>query len=447
MDAAKNIVTDNQTRPKSGLQAQWLERMGRVIPSAVAGRAPMLVARAEGAHVWDMEGRAFIDLVGGVGCLNVGHSHPRVVAAIQAQAALFTHTDFAMLPYQTYITLAERLVGTVPGPSAKQAAFFNSGAEAVENAVKVARIATGRPAVIAFEGAFHGRTYMALSLTSKIDPYKRGMGPFMPEVYRTPYPDPYRLGSAALEFVLQSINRMFVATVDARQVAAIIVEPILGEGGFVVPPPGFLPALRALCDRYGILLIVDEIQTGLCRTGKMWATEHSGIEPDLMVIGKSIAAGLPLSGIIGRRQILDRIPVNAIGGTFVGNPVSCAAALAVLDIIKDEDLVTRASRLGTLIRQQFTSMAERHALIGHVRGMGAMMAIELVRDRHTKQPAFEETTAVIEHAFAEGVLFLRAGLYGNVIRILTPLVISETDLLRALFVLDGALATVQQSVS
>lgn len=448
MDAARLPVTNTHPHSPESLTAALQERMRRAVPSALASRTPIFVARAEGARVWDVEGREFIDLVGGVGCLNVGHSHPRVVAAIRAQAAHFTHTDFAILPYENYIALAERLLATVPGASVKQGGLFNSGAEAVESAVKVARIATGRPAVIAFEGAFHGRTYMALSLTSRIDPYKRGMGPFMPEVYRAPYPDPYRSESAdALTFVLKRIDRMFVTTVDPRQVAAIIVEPILGEGGFVVPPPGFLPALRTLCDRQGILLIVDEIQTGFGRTGKMWAMEHSEIDPDLLIVGKSIAAGLPLAALIGRRVHYERVPHNAIGGTFVGNPVACAAALAVLDVMREEALLHRATQLGELMGQRFTEMAERYPLIGHVRGLGAMMGIELVRDRRTREPASEATLAVIERAAQEGVLLLRAGLYGNVIRILAPLMIAETDLMRALDILDGALATVQQSAA
>jgi 4-aminobutyrate aminotransferase/(S)-3-amino-2-methylpropionate transaminase len=372
--------------------------------------------------------------------MNVGHSHPRVVDAIRAQAARFTHTDFSVLPYEGYIALAERLARIAPGPSPKQVALFNSGAEAIENAVKVARIATGRPAVIAFEGAFHGRTYMALSLTSRIDPFKRGMGPFVPEVYRAPYPDPYRSPEPQpTRHVLRAIERMFVSHVDAQQVAAIIVEPVLGEGGFVVPPMDFLPALRRLCDDHGILLIVDEIQSGLGRTGKMWATEHTRVEPDLLVAAKSLAAGLPLSAVIGRQAAFERVPPRAIGGTFVGNPVACAAALAVLDIIEDERLLDRAVRIGAEIHGRFTEYAGRHQIIGDVRGLGAMVAIELVKNRHTKEPARETTRAVIDHALAQGVLLLGAGTYGNVIRVLAPLVISGPDLDQALDVIARAL--------
>src|SRR3990170_3753515 len=332
-----------------------------------------------------------------------------------------------------------------PGPSAKQVAFFNSGAEAVENAVKVARLATGRPAVIAFEGAFHGRTYMALSLTSKVDPYKRRMGPFMSDIYRAPYPDPYRSPEPdATAFALRRLETMLTTHVDPAQVAAIIVEPVLGEGGFVVPPPDFLPALRPLCDRIGALLIVDEVQTGFGRTGKFFATEHAAIEADLMVIGKSLAVGLPLSGVIGRREVFVPVHPGALGGTYPGNPVACAAALAVLDVIKEERLVERAVRLGVLLRDRLTAMARRYPLIGDVRGLGAMVAIELVADRRTKVPAAAETSAVLAHALSQGVLLLRAGVYGNVIRFLMPLVIPEELLEEALQALDRSLAIVQE---
>ena len=439
------LVRGGKAQARPGARtADLLVRKARVVPDAIPLHAPIFAVRGEGARFWDVEGRMFIDLVGGVGCLNVGHSHPRVVAAIQAQAARLTHSDFSIVPYEEYVALAERLVAGAPGPSPKQAALFNSGAEAVENAVKIARLATGRSAVLAFEGAFHGRTYMALSLTGRIDPYKRGLGPFAPEVYRAPYPDPYRLPVAdPVGFVLGGIERMFHTTVDAQALAAIIVEPVLGEGGFVVPPPTFLPGLRALCDRHGILLIVDEVQTGFGRTGKMWAVEHSGIEPDIMVAGKSIAAGLPLSAVIGRKAILERVPASAIGGTYVGNPVACAAALAVLDVIDEERLVDRAVWVGQVLRQRFEAFARRFPLIGDVRGLGAMMAFELVRDRATKEPAPEETEAVVAHALSESVLLLRAGVYRNVIRILAPLVITEEDLETALAVIERAVAAAQ----
>lgn len=431
-------TTPTRHGPRS---AELMARKTVVVPDAVDITVPFFAARAEGVRIWDVDGNAYIDLSGGVGCMNVGHSHPRVVEAIRDQAARFTHTDFSVVPYEGYVALAERLARVAPGPSPKQVALFNSGAEAVENAVKVARVATGRPAVIAFEGAFHGRTYMALSLTSRIDPFKRGMGPFAPEVYRAPYPDPYRsVDPHPTRFVMRALERMFVSHVDAQQVAAIVVEPVLGEGGFIVPPTDFLPALRALCDQHGILLIIDEIQTGLGRTGKMWATEHVHVEPDLLIVAKSLAAGLPLSAVIGRQAVFERVPPRAIGGTYVGNPVACAAALAVLDIIDDEHLLDRAVRIGAEIRQRFTEYAARHQIIGDVRGLGAMMAVELVGNRHTKEPAPNATKAAVGHALAEGVLLLSAGTYGNVIRALVPLVISHDDLDQALGVIDRALA-------
>jgi len=447
----RNAFSDRENRMSSTIAGrrskQLLKRMSKAVPAAMGGRSSFFVARAEGAGLWSVDGRRFVDFAGGVGCLNVGHSHPRVVAAIKRQAARFTHTDFSVVPYEGYVALAERLIALAPGPGLNQVAFFNTGAEAVENAVKVARIATARGAIIAFEGAFHGRTYMALSLTSKIDPYKRGMGPFMPEVYRAPYPDPYRVADEnPTDFVMRAMTQMFVTHVDPSQVAAIIVEPILGEGGFVVPPPDFLPALRRLCDAYGILLIVDEVQTGLGRTGKLWAVEHAGIEPDLMVVGKSLAAGLPLSAVVGRRELFDRVPAGAIGGTYPGNPVACAAALAVLDIFRDEHLVDRARWLGELIRRQFERFAKRYPLVGDVRGVGAMMAIELVRNRRSKEPAPRETGAVLEHALASGALFLRAGVHRNVIRVLAPLVIAEVDLKAGLKALDRALQAVNGQV-
>lgn len=437
-------MREERTQPGGARSRALMERKRRAVPDAIAPMMPVFAARAEGAFLWDEDGRRFIDLAGGVGCMNVGHSHPRVVAAVTEQAARFTHTDFTVVPYEGYVALAERLVALTPGPSPKQAALFNSGAEAVENAAKVARLATGRPALIAFEGGFHGRTQMALTLTGRVNPYKKGMAPFAPEVYRAPYPYPYR--SPVPEptvYVMARLEEMFATHVDPGQVAAIIVEPLLGEGGFVLPPPDFLPALRAFCDRHEILLIVDEVQTGMARTGRMFAVEHADIEPDLMVVGKSLAAGLPLSAIVGRREVFAPIPPQAVGGTYVGNPVACAAALAVLDIMEAERLPDRATRLGVLLHDRLSAMARRHPLIGEVRGLGAMMAIELVTDPRAKTPAAAETAAVVARALADGVILLTAGVRRNVIRFLMPLTISEELLEEALAVLDRALGAVQ----
>jgi 4-aminobutyrate aminotransferase/(S)-3-amino-2-methylpropionate transaminase len=425
--------------------ASWLQEKDRWVARAIAIHLPAVVSRAEGALLTDLDGQTFIDLSGGVGCLNVGHSHPAVVAAVVEQARRFTHTDFSVAPYEGYIRLCRRLCQLAPGPRPKKAILLNSGAEAVENAVKIARAVTGRPALVAFEGAFHGRTYMSLSLTSKIDPYKRDFGPFMPEVYRVPYPDPYRLPDATAT-VLRRLEDLFTAHVQADRVAAIVVEPVLGEGGFVVPPPDFFPQLRVLADRYGILLIVDEIQTGFGRTGRMFAIEHWGVEPDLMTVAKSIAAGLPVSAVVGVREIMDALPEGALGGTYVGNPVACAAALAVLEVMESERLTDRAAALGAKMRQRFTALAARTPLVGDVRGLGAMVAMELVRDRSTREPAPRETLEVIRRAATRGVLVLRAGLHNNVIRILAPLVIPDDLLDQALDVLEECVLEVTQQV-
>ncbi len=327
------------------------------------------------------------------------------------------------------------------------AILFNSGTEAVENAVKIARAATGRSALIAFQGAFHGRTYMSLSLTSKVEPYKKNFGPFMPEVYRVPFPDPYRSADAdATAAVMRQFDDLFATHVQADRVAAIVVEPILGEGGFVVPPMNFFRELRARADRYGILLIVDEVQTGIGRTGRMFAIEHFGIEPDLMTVAKSIAVGLPVSAVVGARDIINVLPEGSLGGTYVGNPVACAAALAVLQIMEDEHLVARAASLGERMRTRFRRWQAQSALVGDVRGLGAMVAIELVRDRTTKEPAVRETAEIIHRAMTRGVLLLKAGIFNNVIRILAPLVIPESQLDRALDVLEECVMEVAAEV-
>ncbi len=420
-----------------------LEDLRRWVSAAVPIYLPAVIARAEGALLIDVDGNTFIDLVGGVGCLNVGHSHPRVVAAVTDQAARFTHTDFGVAPYDVYVRLARRLCSLAPGSRAKKAILLNSGSEAVETAVKIARATSGRPALIAFEGAFHGRTYMSMSLTSKIDPYKRNFGPFVPEIYRAPFPDPYRCPEPdATRWTMRALDNLLITHVQPDRVAAVVVEPVLGEGGFVVPPPDFLSALRMFTRRHGMLLIADEVQTGIGRTGRMFALEHVGVEPDLLVVAKSLAAGLPLSAVVGAADVMDAMPEASVGGTYVGNPVACAAALAVLDIVEDEGLLARAQVLGDRMTARFRRLQERSTLVGDVRGLGAMVAIELVRDRAAKTPAPEQTAEVIRRAMARGVLLLRAGVYNNVIRILTPLVITDEQLNQALDVIDEAVMEV-----
>jgi 4-aminobutyrate aminotransferase / (S)-3-amino-2-methylpropionate transaminase / 5-aminovalerate transaminase len=417
-----------------------LERMQRAVAGPISASFPVVVEEARGAVVIDVDGNVFIDFTGGVGCLNVGHAAPRIVAAAQEQLARFSHTDFTVLPYESYVLLAERLTRLAPISGQVRAAFFNSGAEAIENAVKIARAYTRRPAVIAFDGGFHGRTLMAMSLTSKTHPYKAGFGPFAPEVYRVPFPNPYRGPDA--DQALRELERAFALRVPAEEVAAIVFEPVQGEGGFVLPPAEFVRGLRRLCDRHGIVMVADEVQTGFGRTGRLFALEHFGVEPDLVTVAKSIAGGLPLSGVLGRAEIMDAPADNGIGGTFVGNPVACAAGLAVLDTIEEEGILERAEAIGAEIRARMESWRERFDPIGDVRGLGAMLAIELVGDRGAKDPAPAVTSAIVEAAAERGLLLLKAGVHGNCIRVLLPLVIAGAELEEALDVWEEALEAV-----
>ena len=414
-----------------------LARKQQVVADPLSIFLPVVIDHGQGATLSDVDGNTFIDFTGGVGCLNVGHANPRVVEAVQEQAARFLHTDFTIVPYEAYVTLAERLIAASPFSGPAKAAFFNAGTEAIENAVKFARAYTRRPAVIAFEGGFHGRTLLALSLTSKTHPYKAGLGPFSPEVYRLPFAQDYRGPSA--DDALAALERALVTTVAAESVAAIVIEPVQGEGGFVVAPQAFLHGIRRICDDNGIVLVVDEVQTGFGRTGKMFAIEHYGIEPDLMVVAKSIAAGLPLSGVLGKAEIMDAPGDSAIGGTYVGNPVAQAAALAVLDVFEDEGLIERANALGETIRSRMLDWQERWDAIGDVRGLGVMLAIELVHDRATKDPAPDLAGAVVEAAAERGLLLLKSGIYSNCIRVLVPLVISDAEVDEALGVWEAAL--------
>jgi 4-aminobutyrate aminotransferase / (S)-3-amino-2-methylpropionate transaminase / 5-aminovalerate transaminase len=417
-----------------------IARKEQVVAEPLSLVHPVVVAEGRGALLTDVDGNTFVDLTGGVGCLNVGHSHPRVVEAAQQQLSRFGHTDFTIMPYEPYVELAERLIGISPVRPPAKAAFFNAGTEAIENAIKFARSFTKRPAVIAFEGAFHGRTLLAMTMTSKTHPYKAGLGPFAPEVYRVPFPHSYR--GPSTDEALAALERAFLTQVAPESVAAIVMEPVLGEGGFVAAPTEFVQGVRRLCDEHGIVFVVDEVQTGYGRTGKMWAIEHHGVEPDLLVLAKSIAAGLPLSAVLGRAEIMDAPPDSAIGGTYVGNPVAQAAALAVLDVFEEENLVARAGELGETIRGRMEAWRDRFDAVGDVRGLGAMLAIELVRDRETKEPDADSATAVVEAAAQRGVLLLKSGIYGNCIRVLTPLVISDAELDEALGAWEQALESV-----
>jgi 4-aminobutyrate aminotransferase / (S)-3-amino-2-methylpropionate transaminase / 5-aminovalerate transaminase len=417
-----------------------LERKGRVVADPLSVYLPVVIEDGRGVRINDVDGNSFIDFTGGVGCLNVGHSHPRVVAAIAEQAERFAHTDFTIVPYELYVSLAERLIAVSPFSGPAKAAFFNAGTEAVENAIKFARSYTKRSAVIAFEGGFHGRTLLALSLTSKTHPYKAGLGPFAPEVYRVPFANDYRGPSVA--DALAALERTLVTNVAAEEVAAIVIEPVQGEGGFVVAPPEFMAGVRRICDEHGIVLVVDEVQTGFGRTGKLFAIEHYGVEPDLMTVAKSIAAGMPLSGVIGKAAIMDAPPDSAIGGTYVGNPIAQAAAHAVLDVIEEEGLCDRAAEIGEQLRVRMTTWQERWPQIDDVRGLGAMLAIELVRDPETKEPASDLATAVAEAAFERGLMLLKSGIYSNCIRVLTPLVVTDAELDEAMGAWEQALEAV-----
>ena len=432
--ATKTI--DIRTEIPGPRSREIIARKERVIADPLSLNFPIVIERGEGATLTDVDGNTFIDFTGGVGCLNVGHAHPRVVEAAQEQLERFSHTDFTIVPYEIYVRLAERLCELAPIENGK-AAFFNAGTEAVENAIKFARSFTGRPAVIAFEGGFHGRTLLSLSMTSKTHPYKAGLGPFAPEVYRVQFPNEYR-GPTAAE-ALAALEQALVTHVAAETVAAIVLEPVQGEGGFVVAPQEFMDGVRRLCDTHGIVMVVDEVQTGFARTGKLFAIEHYSVEPDLITIAKSIAMGLPLSGVIGKAQIMDAPPDSAIGGTYVGNPVAQAAALAVLDVIGEEDLCARASVLGDQLRERMVAWQQRFPQIGDVRGLGAMLALELVEDPETREPAPRLASAVAEAAATRGLLLLKSGIYSNCIRVLTPLTLSDAELDEALAVWEASL--------
>jgi 4-aminobutyrate aminotransferase / (S)-3-amino-2-methylpropionate transaminase / 5-aminovalerate transaminase len=414
-----------------------LERKERVVADPLSIYLPIVIAEGDGATITDVDGNTFIDFAGGVGCMNVGHSNPRVVEAAQEQMARFTHTDFTIVPYENYVRLAERLVALAPISGKLRVGFFNTGAEAVENAVKFARSYTKRPAVIGFDGGFHGRTLLALSLTSKTHPYKAGLGPFAPEIYRVPFPSDYRGPDTAT--ALGELESAFRTRVAVEEVAAIVLEPVQGESGFLPAPPEFMRGVRRICDEHGIVLVADEVQTGFCRTGRIFAMEHYDVEPDLMVVAKSIAAGIPLSGVIGRSEIMNAPGDSAIGGTYVGNPVAIAAAHAVLDTIEEESLAEHATEVGETIRGRMESWRERFDFVGDVRGLGAMLAIELVKDTGSKEPDPDRATAVVEAATSRGLLLLKAGIFSNCIRVLVPLVITDEQLSEALGVWEEAL--------
>jgi len=399
--------------------------------------SPCYIAHGEGALVTDVDGNQFIDLTGGWGCLAVGHCHKKVVAAIKDQAEKYLHTDFTAIPYEPLVELAEKLVKLAPGSTPKAAAFFNSGAEAVENAVKIARAYTGRPAIIVFENAFHGRTLLTMTMTHKAMPYKYKFGPFASDIYRLPFPTPYHPTIKISDF-----EKILINTVTPESVAAIVVEPIQGEGGFNVPQEGFLEYLRELTKKYGMLFIADEIQSGIGRTGKFFAIENWGIEPDIICLAKSLAAGLPLSAVIAKKEITDPLPGGCIGGTYVGNPLACRATLEVIKIIEEEHLLDRTLKIGERLKERFLKMKDKYSIVGDVHGIGAMMAVELVKDRETKEPATQETAQIVQECLKNGVFVPSAGINKNLLRMLVSLEITDEQLDEALDVIDKALAKV-----
>jgi len=410
------------------------------IPRGLATMLPVFTARARNAEMWDVEGKRYIDFASGIAVLNTGHMHPKVTAAVSAQLENFSHTCFQVTPYAAYVRLADRLNKLAPGATPKKTIFLTTGAEAVENAIKVARAYTGRPAVISFAGAFHGRTMMGMALTGKVVPYKTGFGPFPAGIYHAPFPVPYH--GVTVADSLRALETLFKADVDPSTVAAMIIEPVQGEGGFYIAPAEFLQALRRICDQHGIVLVIDEIQTGFARTGKMFAIEHSGIEPDIMVTAKSLAGGFPLSAVTGKAKIMDAPAPGGLGGTYAGSPIACAAADAVLDVIEDEGLCERAVIVGRIIADRLKAMAKTNALrstIGEVRALGAMVAVELVQDGEADKPAADLTKALVQACAKRGLVVLSCGVRGNVIRFLAPLTASEAIVNEGLDILESAL--------
>lgn len=423
-------------------------RREAAVPRGLSHATPIYVAQAQDAWLEDVDGNRFLDFAGGIGCLNTGHRNPEIVSAIESQIENFLHTCAQVTPYEEYVRLAERLNRVTPGNFAKKTMLVNTGAEAVENAVKIARAHTGRPGIIAFEDAFHGRTMMALALTSKTHPYKAGFAPFPSDVYRVPYAYCYRCSYSLTYpscdvFCARHLEDTFKRVVASEDVAAVIAEPVLGEGGFVVPPPEFFKIIREICHKHGVLFIADEVQSGFGRTGKLFASEHYGIEPDLIVTAKSLGGGLPLGAITGRAEIMDAPGPGGLGGTFGGNPVACAAANAVLDLFERGNLLERAAEIGERFQRRAKSWRSRFELIGDVRGVGAMQAIELVKSRESREPASDETKQIARYCYEHGLITITAGTYGNVIRVLVPLVISDEQIDEALAVLEAALASVR----
>ena len=421
--------------------SQILQRRQAAVPRGVASATPIFVDRAANAELWDVEGKRYLDFAAGIAVCNTGHCHPRVSAAVAKQSQTFTHTAFQVVPYETYVSLAERINTLAPIKDAKTI-FMTTGAEAVENAIKIARNHTGRPAVIAFSGAFHGRSLLTMGMTGKVVPYKAGFGPFPADIYHLPFPIEHYEVSVADS--LAALERLFKADVEAEKVAAIIIEPVQGEGGFYFAPQELMTALRNLCDKHGIMLICDEVQTGFARTGRMFATEYFGIEPDLMTIAKALGGGVPISGVVGKSAIMDAPGPGGLGGTYGGSPLGCAAAHAVLDIIDEQDLCARSTMLGEKMLATLTKLGERFPdHIGNIRGLGSMVAFELRQDRHGHEPDADKSKALVGEALQRGLVLLSCGIYGNTIRLLAPLTIPEEQLDEGLGILAESLVALK----
>lgn len=423
---------------------KYMQMRQNSIPKGPVNIYPTIISHASGAIMTDVDGREFIDFAGGIGVNNVGHCHPKVVAAIKDQAEKFIHTCFHVSMYNSYIELADKLNKLVPGDFDKMTLFANSGAEAVENAVKIARYATKRPGIICFENGFHGRTLLTMTLTSKIKPYKHGFGPFAPEVYRMPYPYCYRCPFGLKRpdcktYCAEYLEEYFITYADPETTAAVIAEPIQGEGGFVTPPPEYFPKLAEICKKYGILLIIDEIQSGAGRTGKFLAIEHWDVQPDIVTQAKSLGGGMPISAITGRKEIMDLPHIGGLGGTYGGNPIACRAALAVLEILFEDKLLERSKALGETLHEKFTALQKSHELVGEVRGIGPMLALELVKDRETKEPATTEAKKLTQLCYEKGLVLLSCGNFGNVIRTLMPFVITDEQLDKGISIIEESL--------
>ena len=433
------VVEKSHLKATTESNADWLARRSAAVARGIGHSTGVFTARADNAELWDVEGKRYVDFAGGIAVLNTGHRHPKVMAAVRAQMERFTHTCFQVTLYDTYVELAERLNAIAPMTGSLKTALFTTGAEATENAVKIARAATGRSGIIAFTGAFHGRTIVAMNMTGKVAPYKKGLGPAQPEIYHVPFPGP-QFGVTS-EDSLKHLNFLFKADIDPARVAAIIIEPVQGEGGFHMAPPALMEGLRKICDQHGVVLIADEVQTGFGRTGKMFAMEHYAVQPDLVCVAKSLGGGFPLSGVIGRAAIMDAADPGGLGGTYAGSPLACAAALAVLDVFEEENLLDRSNAMGARVKARLEAIRRSNtsAPISSIRGPGAMVAFDIVKEPGTDEPDADTTKKVIQRATDLGLILLSCGVNANTIRILTPLTASDALVDEGLDLLEEAL--------